>query len=301
MSLVKEEMSVSKLESDSKIADLKKKKRAAKTALTKATNKLSDLLEQEYPSRKTIRGAIDQVCSLQSKVVNIICDLALVYHSAGDLENCKKTNKEIDTIETIDEVVTKAQVLLNNTFSSTALPHSGYSGVANLFKDQAVSKQVKQGSQSVLNNVDTAKVKPTNVTHENTFAPVQYQELGVGNKSPQIGQDLWRQLKQVSIPTFSGKVQMYDGWRAAFLACIDSAPATNEYKLLQLRQYLSGEAAQLISKLGHSSSAYNIALVKIDRKYGVNVGRYLCSWRKSQISDRYVQVRLKTLRDLRTC
>ena len=57
-----------------------------------------------------------------------------------------------------------------------------------------------------------------------------------------IGQDLWRQLKRVQIPVFSGDKRAYPSWRAAFIACIDSAPATGEYKLLQLRQYLAGEA-----------------------------------------------------------
>ena len=56
-----------------------------------------------------------------------------------------------------------------------------------------------------------------------------------------IGQDLWRQLKRVEIPVFSGDKRSYPNWRAAFTACIDSVPATVEYKLLQLRQYLTGE------------------------------------------------------------
>ena len=63
---------------------------------------------------------------------------------------------------------------------------------------------------------------------------------------PSIGQDLWRQLKRVQIPVFAGDKRAYSSWRAAFIACIDSAPATGEYKLLQLRQYLAGEALKAI-------------------------------------------------------
>ena len=55
-----------------------------------------------------------------------------------------------------------------------------------------------------------------------------------------IGQDLWKQLKRISIPTFSGNKQTYQNWKAAFMACIDRTPATAEYKLLQLRQRLFG-------------------------------------------------------------
>ena len=52
--------------------------------------------------------------------------------------------------------------------------------------------------------------------------------------APAIGQDLWRQLKRVQIPVFTGDKRKYQSWKAAFLTCIDSAPATGEYKLLQL-------------------------------------------------------------------
>ena len=42
------------------------------------------------------------------------------------------------------------------------------------------------------------------------------------------------------------------------MACIDKAPAAAEYKLLQLRQYLS-ETLKAIENLGHSAAAYQIA------------------------------------------
>ena len=69
------------------------------------------------------------------------------------------------------------------------------------------------------------------------------------NTPPTIGQDLWRQLKRVQIPIFAGDKKNYQSWKASFLACIDSAPATAEYKLLQLRQYLSGEALKVKDSL----------------------------------------------------
>ena len=65
-----------------------------------------------------------------------------------------------------------------------------------------------------------------------------------------IGRDMWTQLKRVAIPVFSGNKKTYESWKAAFIACIDKAPATPEYKLLQLRQYLSGEALKTIENLG---------------------------------------------------
>lgn len=88
------------------------------------------------------------------------------------------------------------------------------------------------------------------------------------NESPAVGADMWKQLKRVAIPVFSGEVKQYENWKAAFLACIDAAPATPEYKLLQLRQYLSGEALKVIENLGHSAAAYEAARDRLERKYG---------------------------------
>ena len=93
-----------------------------------------------------------------------------------------------------------------------------------------------------------------------------------------IGNDLWRQLKRVSIPVFSSDKWNYENWKATFTAYIDQAPATPEYKLLQLRQYLSGEALRAVDKMGHSALAYEAAKEKLERKYGGSrrqVARYL--------------------------
>ena len=89
-----------------------------------------------------------------------------------------------------------------------------------------------------------------------------------GFAAPSIGQDLWKQLKRVQILKFSGNKRNYQSWKAAFLACIDSAPATGEYKLLQLRQYLSGEALTVLENLGHLSTTYEAAKERLERKYG---------------------------------
>ena len=97
----------------------------------------------------------------------------------------------------------------------------------------------------------------------------RWKKRGMSTTSPQgIGQDLWRQLKRVSIPVFNGDKRGYETWKSAFMACIDQAPATGEYKLLQLRQYLSGDALKAIEGLGHSSHAYEAAKERLERKYG---------------------------------
>ena len=74
-----------------------------------------------------------------------------------------------------------------------------------------------------------------------------------------LGMDMWKQLNRVAIPTFAGDKKSYAGWRAAFDTCVDAAPATPEYKLLQLRHYLSGDELRAIESLGHSGPAYEAA------------------------------------------
>lgn len=87
-------------------------------------------------------------------------------------------------------------------------------------------------------------------------------------KCGDVGRDLWKQLQRVQIPVFSGDKMAFESWRSAFESCVDKAPATAEYKLLQLRQCLQGEALRTIEGLGHSAAAYEIAKERLLRKYG---------------------------------
>ena len=50
--------------------------------------------------------------------------------------------------------------------------------------------------------------------------------------SSEIDADMWKQLKLVSIPVFHGDKSNYESWKAAFTACVDNAPVTPEYKLI---------------------------------------------------------------------
>ena len=52
------------------------------------------------------------------------------------------------------------------------------------------------------------------------------------------------------------------------MACVDEAPANTEYKLLQMKKYLSGEAMKAVESLGHSAEAYEAAKSRLERKYG---------------------------------
>ena len=67
---------------------------------------------------------------------------------------------------------------------------------------------------------------------------------------------------------FRGDKRKYESWKSAFLACVDRAPATGEFKMLQLKQCLAGEALSAIEHLGHSAAAYDAAKERLERKFG---------------------------------
>ena len=79
---------------------------------------------------------------------------------------------------------------------------------------------------------------------------------------------LWKQLKRVRIPVFFGDARTYNSWKTAFMTCVDQVPATPEYKLLQLRSYLKGDALKVVESLGHSAVAYEAAKERLERNYG---------------------------------
>ncbi|XP_065198351.1 uncharacterized protein LOC135829896 [Sycon ciliatum] len=95
----------------------------------------------------------------------------------------------------------------------------------------------------------------------------------VSSRAPVYGtglpsSDVFGRLKKVAVPTFSGDVRMYETWKAAFMACIDAAPVSPQLKLLQLRQYVTGEALRAIEQLGYTAEAYRISLERLERKFG---------------------------------
>ena len=98
--------------------------------------------------------------------------------------------------------------------------------------------------------------------------PEQEEKTVEESSKHELGKDMWKQLTMVSIPVFSGDKRSYGSWKAAFMACVDKAPATAEYKLLQLKKYLSGEVLAAVESLGHLAEAYEAAKSRLERKFG---------------------------------
>ena len=76
---------------------------------------------------------------------------------------------------------------------------------------------------------------------------------------------MWSQLKRFSFPVFNSDKKSHEGWKTAFMACIDQAPATTECKLL--RKHLSGEALLAVESLRYSAAAYDAAKERLERTF----------------------------------
>jgi len=138
-----------------------------------------------------------------------------------------------------------------------------------------VVETMNQGTYSQPLPLVSGGIQSQSVNQGTYSQPFMSGNIQSQSNSTLIGQDLRKQIKRVSVPTFSGNKKVCQNWKAAFTACIDQAPATAEYKLLQLKQYLAGEALKAIENLGHSAAAYEVAKERLERNLVVSIDRLL--------------------------
>jgi len=194
-----------------------------------------------------------------------IAELISLYSEAKDVDNQEELNREMD------------KLLLDYSSTMEAVQECLQSD-----KVSTVSTRSNTNEQELIdfpNPATDGNISPSR--------PVV--------SSGDVGHDLWRQLKPVSIPVFTGDKKLYENWKASFVACIDQAPSSAEYKLLQLRQYLGGEALKCIENLGHSSASYEAAKQRLDRKYG-GARRHIAA--QMEEVDEFKAVRPGNARDL---
>ena len=68
--------------------------------------------------------------------------------------------------------------------------------------------------------------------------------------------------------SFDAVVDATHALKAAFNACVATTTVSKEIKLLYLRQYLTGEALKAVEGLGHSATAYDMIIERLERKFG---------------------------------
>ena len=206
-------------------------------------NRLLILLdERDSPSRINVKSTCQKLDLTLEASLGILDELSEFYLENRQLENARDIVSEMDKLLV---EYSSTYVAVHHYLKSQFACNKNTNDIADVLRDRRFEAQEQESTPK---GISKTEPKTTGV--------------------PTIEQDLWKQLKRIEIPVFSGDKRKYESWKAAFLACVDRAPATGEYKLLQLKQCLSGEALSAIENLGHSAAAYDIAKERLERKFG---------------------------------
>ena len=255
-------------------AEYKKDTARVKINFSHSRSKLITLLEeQERPSRRAVLDACWKMDSCSEIAAEVLTSFSVFYLKLDELQ---KSMRVSSALEKIHAEYNSARETATDYLKSRIDDRSGYTsnsrseGMPDNKLQNGTTCEVIRYRQEQQNRDKTAKQDRSS---EFDVHAKQFESTctctGAGNwEAPTIEQDLWKQLKRVQIPVFNGNKRTYQSWKTAFTACIDNAPATPEFKLLQLRQYVSGEALQAIENLGHSPAAYEAAKERLERKYG---------------------------------
>ena len=239
----------------------------AKTNFTRARRKLLSLVDDDHPPRrKEVRNGCESLDLVLQVALRIMENLSEEYSRRGDRYNRKKVGREMEQLESEStEAQNRAQEYLDKTKSESLTSESVLSEAESArckeieFQPRPVSRDVQDPCERKRDlhkpHPDSRELRDyyewpyTDLLQEDLtprqFTPVPMDfpcKASAETPAVTIGRDMWTQLKRVAIPVFSGNKKTFESWKAAFIACIDKAPATPEYKLFQLRQYLSGEA-----------------------------------------------------------
>lgn len=227
-------------------------------------------LDDEFSATRTAArqyiNAQKETSSDTSEILSV--DLLNRMNISDQSEAYKKeehsVSQEVGTVDSYSNVCNSVSVV--NTENETNISAERQKNVT-VHGVQPQQTQVREIDMSLPREQRQGLGSPVVGQTSMNAAATPFQQNASNSTTISIGQDLWRQLKRVQIPVFTGEKKNYQSWKASFLECIDSAPATAEYKLLQLRQYLSGDALKVIENLGHSATAYEAAKDRLERKF----------------------------------
>ena len=266
-----EDLLSSEVDNDGKIEVLRQAGIKCKSSFVTLKHNLMYLVSDDRNSavpvdRKCVQEALDAMLDAQETSVNLLTELSQLYRRTGNMEMMQRVS---DDMELIHCESSEAQNEAFKCVCSSNLSNSNTQNQKNDDLDEKIAllqgelDHLRDECEGYKNDFNASKSTGTDAN-----SPFCNHTAVNEPQIQQIGNDLWNQLERVSIPVFTGDKMTYEGWRAAFDACVDEAPVSSVYKLLQLKKYLSGEPLHLIERLGHSAEAYEVAKSKLDRKYG---------------------------------
>ena len=217
-----------------------------------------------------------QLSDVQERAMETMHRLSMEYALIKDRQKRKKVVEEMDKLELeFLEVNEKAQEYLDahkDELSNLETEASENTRCCRITESVAKksAEQIRRDETRHKEKFDDYKEssQELNRHYKETFDSGGRKFRKEPYEEPTLSWNMWNQLKRISIPVFNGDRRAYEGWKAAFMACVHQAPATPDYKLLQLRQHLSGEALKIVEPFGHSAAAYEVAIAPLERKLG---------------------------------
>ena len=247
-----------KMDIDENVEMLKQRLVKSKLSFTAQKNRvLYQLCDEECSEPTAVEESIELMLSAQEEVIGVIADLSQLCSDKKDFKMLKTMTDEMDWI--CEESIDTQEKACKSVQSMCSQQKIG--PLSNIEKSDSQVKLQRE--------IDQLRAQVMTLKDRN-YTGSEVNNRGFGSTDPdhKLGSDLWNQLERVSIPVFNGDKGTYEGWKSAFIACVDDAPVSEVYKLLQLKKYLAGEPLKLIERLGHSASAYRAAKDKLERKYG---------------------------------
>jgi len=185
------------------IVVLKSARSLAKAQFSRHLHQLTELCDdREVVNRRAIRDENAQLSECVDKVLHATDQLISVCIKNGQNNEIAKYQEDVDTME------------------------SQFSDIMTLSERFLAESRIEAPSQ--LRPSAEMFVLHTSPAHESGSMMIDssWGQPSSGN----VGQDLWRQLKRVSVPIFDGDKRTYEAWKAYFVECVDQAPMTAEYK-----------------------------------------------------------------------
>ena len=220
---------------ESKILELKKHKRAKKTAATKVRHNVEKLCAlKNMANVEEIEKDIEVLWGLLDVTMGILEELCFFYITIDDQDNKKAMSAEADSFESeINECISKAQTVIKESMLAKA-------------------------SQSVSENI------PAEV---NSSSVQLVSELNSSSILENHGQFQSR-LKPLELPVFDGNKTKFEDFWGLFTSLVDKNSEAANVKMARLRQSLTGVALQAIQGLGVSQPEYEEAKEILQAKYG---------------------------------
>ncbi len=81
-------------------------------------------------------------------------------------------------------------------------------------------------------------------------------------------QQFFQGLAKPHLPKFDGNRDRFEDWRAQFEVFVDQSKVPVKFKMIMLKNSLSGHPYKLVSNLGFTEAQYKMAMFKLDQRYG---------------------------------